>query len=152
MTKFEHLQRGILALSRSREWATAAGEWSLETVYFAGAAQTCLCTHSPIIEICVLLNEQTRASVEVGNCCVKRFLKLPSDTVFDAIKRIQKDPAKALNEAAIDLFHRKKWLTDYEAAFCRNTRAKRSLSGKQAAVRQRINKKVLDWLKNQRTN
>lgn len=120
-------------------------------MYFAGSAQTYLCTHSPIIEVCVLLNEQTKARVEVGNCCVKRFLNLPSDTVFDAIKRIQKDPAKALNEAAIDLFHRRQWLTDYEASFCRSTRAKRSLSGKQAALRQRINTKILDCLKSQPT-
>lgn len=150
MTKFEHLQQGILALSKSQQWEAAASEWKLQSVYFAPMAQSCLCTHSPIKEICVLTNSLTRATTEVGNCCVKKFLNLPSDSIFEAIKRIQKDSTTALNEEAIELFHRKEWLTEYEAGFCRNTRNKRKLSQKQADIRLRINNKVLARLNSHR--
>ena len=149
MTKFEHLQRGILALSNSGDWERASSEWTLQTIYFAPVAQTCLCTHSPIKEICVLVNSRTAATTEVGNCCVKRFLGLPSASIFASIKRIEKDITKALGEEAIELFHSKQWLSDFEARFARDTASKRTLSAKQANLRQRINTNLLTRLKNQ---
>ncbi|MBJ6926973.1 hypothetical protein JG631_19165, partial [Vibrio cholerae] len=62
-----------------------------------------LCRHFPIIEICNLKNKINSNYATVGNCCVKKFIGLPSDKIFQAIKRVRKDDQKSLNAEAI--FH-----------------------------------------------
>ena len=68
-------------------------EWSLEHVYRVDGDEpgTCICTHFPILEICVLENAETEEDVEVSNCCVKRFMDIPSDTIFAAVRRVRQD-------------------------------------------------------------
>ena len=146
MTKFEHLQAGILQFSQAAEWEAARLEWTLHQVYFNPMTQTCLCTHSPIMEVCVLENPLTRHRVEVGNCCVKRFLELPSGLIFDALKRVRQQDTNALNEEAVRFFHQKGYLTDWDKAFYLDTLRKRKLSARQQTVRQRINQKVMRQL------
>ena len=91
----------ILQRSVARTWDEAKLEWSLLEVYESEEPETCLCGHFPIVELCVLLNRRNKNQATVGNCCVKRFVGLPSEKIFQAVKRVRKDTSKSLNAEAI---------------------------------------------------
>jgi len=75
--------------------------------------------------------------------CVKNFLGLPSNKIFDAIRRVAKDRGKALNAETIAHAHQHGWINDWERNFSIDTMQKRVLSDKQQAIRQEINRKIL---------
>lgn len=79
----------------------------------------------------------------MGNCCVKKFIGLPSNLIFQAIKRVRKNLKKSLNIEAINYAHRNKWISDWEHTFSLDTCRKRVLSDKQMAARINVNQKVL---------
>jgi hypothetical protein len=139
----QQLKREILLRGKSADWEVAKREWSLVGIDEAEVAQTCLCGHYPIIEVCAIHNRLTHLHVEVGNVCVKRFLGIRSDQIFDGIKRIRKFPDRSLNSACIAFFGQRDVLTDWEYNFCSDTQLKRNLSEAQLRVRHRINDKVL---------
>jgi hypothetical protein len=143
------LTQEIIALSNSNTWESAKNEWQLSEIYEEEEPSTCLCGHYPIIEICVLRNRFNGNETIVGNVCVKKFLGLPSDRIFAAIKRISKDNSKSLNKEAIEYMNERGWLTDWEYGFCCNTMKKRVLSEKQMNSRVGINQKLLRQSKNQ---
>lgn len=98
----EHkLTQEILNRSISDTWDIAKLEWRLDE------AGTCLCGHYPIIETCILQNIKNNNYATVGNCCVKKFIGLPSDGIFNAIKRVRKDITQSLNIEAIRHAHKK---------------------------------------------
>ncbi len=72
----------ILERSVAQTWDEARREWSLYEIYEADEPETCLCGHFPIIELCVLRNRHNGIQATVGNCCVKHFIGLPSDRIF----------------------------------------------------------------------
>lgn len=146
MTKLDHLQTEIMALSISGVWEMAVLEWELVGVFINDQTQTCLCTHKPIKEVCILSHRQHKGQVEVGNCCVNRFLGIPSGTIFDAIKRVMDDETKLLNEAAVRFFAEWGVVSAWERTFYLDTFRRRLLTDKQADVRLRINQKVLRHL------
>ncbi len=88
----------IIQRSVSKTWDAAKLEWSLLEVYEADEPETCLCGHFPIIELCVLVNRRNKHRATVGNCCVKKFIGLPSDKIFQAVKPIRKDGARSLTQ------------------------------------------------------
>jgi hypothetical protein len=133
----------IIARSVAKNWDKARLEWDLKQVYREDEPQTCLCGHTPIIEICVLQNRRNGNFADVGNVCVTKFLGLESDLIFLGLKRVAKDGHKALNEAAINYAFEQCWINEWERDFCLNTVRKRSLSSKQAAKRTEINRLVL---------
>jgi len=139
----EKLIRGIIILSLSETWEMAKIEWELDQIYFADEPETCLCGHYPIIELCEIKNNKNSNRAIVGNCCVKKFIGLPSDKIFQAVKRVRKDGGKSLNGEAIDLAHSKKWINDWEYGFYVDTFRKRKLTDKQITKRRQINEKVL---------
>ncbi|HEY0043226.1 MAG TPA: hypothetical protein VGB62_01640 [Allosphingosinicella sp.] len=94
----------ILALSNSADWDEAKAEWELHFVYEDPSDRSCECEHSPIHQICVIKNRKNGRSTEVGNVCVKRFLRLMSNRLFAVIRRLQWDVNKSLNPAALKLF------------------------------------------------
>jgi len=136
----------IVALSVADTWDEAKLEWSLIDVFKEEEPDTCLCGHYPIIENCVLGNRLNGQQAIVGNVCVKKFLGLPSDKIFQAINRIAQDNERSLNAEAIDHAHRKGWINDWERKFYFDTMRKRSLSGKQRDKRIQINDKVLTMI------
>lgn len=142
MSEFR-LTKEIVARSNSDVWDFAKREWALAEVYEADQPETCLCGHTPIIEICVLRNRVNGGYAEVGNCCVKKFMGIPSHLIFDGIKRVRRDPTAALNAAAIEHATNRGWISGWEETFLHNTKRKRELSEKQATIRLRINLKVL---------
>ncbi len=144
------LAEEIVKLSVANSWDQAKLEWILQDVYLEEEPSTCLCGHTPIIEICTLKNIKNGNLAEVGNCCVKKFIGLPSDKIFQAIKRIRSDAERALNAEAIDYFRSKGILTKWEYGFCFDTLRKRNLSDRQLEIRVKINRKVLVHMARQR--
>lgn len=137
------LTSGLIALSVSDTWDEAKLEWGLEHIWREDEPDTCLCGHFPIIEICFLRNRRNNNSAIVGNCCVKKFTNLPSDLIFQAVKRIQENEERAINPETIDHAHEKGWINNWERNFYMSTWRKRKLSGAQHTKRVQINQKVL---------
>jgi hypothetical protein len=80
----------------------------------------------------------------VGNCCVKKFIGLPSDLIFKAVKRVRKDNQKSLNAEAVEHAFRKGWINEWEYSFSIDTMRKRVLSAKQLQTRMKVNEKMLN--------
>jgi len=96
------LGQEIVARSVAKVWDTAKTEWGLHEIYEADEPETCLCGHFPIIELCVLINRRNGQLATVGNCCVKKFMGLPSDLIFQAVKRVRADSGRSLNAESIE--------------------------------------------------
>lgn len=141
------LASAIIALSDAENWDAAKLEWALQEVYEAGEPETCLCGHFPIIELCILKNKRNGNHATVGNCCVKKFVGLPSDKIFRAVKRVRKDTSKSLNAEAIKHAFNRGWITEWERDFYFNIMRKRILTAKQASKKQQINELVLQRMK-----
>lgn len=135
------LTSGIISLSQSEIWDKAKLEWVLNEIYQAEEPDTCLCGHFPIIEICILRNKFNGHHATVGNCCVKKFIGLPSDKIFQAVKRVKKDNQKSLNVESIQHGKNKGWLNQWEYDFYMKIMRKRNLSSKQLQKKIQINEK-----------
>lgn len=146
MSEFK-LTTEIISLSESDFWDAAKLEWSLSEVYEAEEPETCLCGHFPIIELCVIQNFKNGHNATVGNHCVKKFLGLESEKIFQAIKRVRKDSEKSLNAEAIEYGYSRGWINDWEYKFSLDTMRKRKLSEKQRQKRIQINKNFSRKLK-----
>ncbi len=143
---FRQLKEAILSRSVAQDWDVAKREWKLVQIYEADEPDTCLCGHTPIIEICVLANTLNGRRAEVGNRCVKRFLGLRSDLIFTGVKRIRTDINKSLNSDSTVFFYEQGIINKWEYDFQNNTHSKRILSGKQMETRKNINMKVLNYI------
>ena len=141
---FKRLSQAIRAMSKATDWETARKEWALVDIIEADEAETCLCGHHPILEICEIHNRVTGQTTEVGNVCVKRFLGVRSDLIFTGVKRVRKDLKKSLNADCIAFFRQRGLLTDWEYGFLQDTLRTRHLTSKQLETRKQINRKVLD--------
>ena len=142
------LTEEIITRSVADKWWTAKKEWRLESIEFADRDEpgVCLCGHRPIIELCFLRNRENGNQTMIGNCCVKKFLKLGSQKVFAAIRRIAEDPERAVNAETIALAVERGWINDWERRFLTDTMRKRRLSQSQRGKRLQINKKLLRCL------
>jgi hypothetical protein len=140
---FQRLKSAILPLSRAADWEMAKREWRLIGISEADEPESCPCGHFPIIDLCTISNSLTSQSIDVGNVCVKRFLGLRSDLIFNAVKRIRKELSKSIGADAAVFFHAQGVINDWEYSFVNSTLRKRALSFKQLETRQRINAKIL---------
>lgn len=136
----------LIKLSSSQKWDEAKLEWQLIDVEKVEDAESCLCGHYPILEICTIKNIKTTKSARVGNCCVKKFNN-QSDKIFKAISRIKKDKTKSLNAETIDFAFGKKYISEWERNFYFDVMRKRNLYPKQIAKKESINGKVLSKIK-----
>lgn len=143
---FAVLKAGILEMSAADKWETAKDEWQLTHIYQSGFSKTCLCGHNPIMEICVLHNETTGKTTEVGNQCVKRFLGLRSDLIFTGVKRVKENVTKSLNAEATQFFFDQNVLNDWEYEFQMNTINRRKMTPRQRDIRRKINEKVVEFV------
>lgn len=146
------LTKEIISRSQSKVWDLAKLEWVLHEIYEADEPETCLCGHFPIIEICNLRNKFNEQFATVGNCCVKKFIGLPSDLIFQAVKRVRKDNQKSLNAESLQYAFEKGWINDWERQFSIDTMRKRNLTPKQLATRQKVNEKMLNNMKRNNPN
>ena len=142
------LTKEIIRCSVADVWWTAKTEWFLGSIGYASRDEpgTCLCGHFPIIELCFLRNRENGNQAVIGNCCVKKFLKLGSEKVFDAIRRIAQDPERSVNAETIALAAGRGWISDWEHGFLKDTWRKRCLSERQKTTRVKLNKKILRYL------
>jgi hypothetical protein len=146
MGEFKLIQE-ITSLSESDSWNIAKSEWVLNEIFFSENPDTCLCGHYPIKELCEIKNRLNNKLVVVGNCCVKKFIGLPSDNIFQGLKRVMKDYSKSLNIDAIEIALYKDWINDWEYKFYVDTFRRRKLSEKQLIKRTQINEKVIRMIK-----
>lgn len=137
------LAREIVALSAADRWDRARLEWQIEDIYIQPEPETCLCGHFPINELCVLRNTKNGNAAVVGNVCVKKFMELRSDKMFDAIKRVAADETRALNVEAIEHAFARSWINKWERDFYLDTWRLRVLSDNRETKRIQINRKVL---------
>jgi hypothetical protein len=144
------LFKEIIDRSVADNWEEAKREWELEEIYHEDEPLTCLCGHTPIIEICVLRNRRNGNDAIVGNVCVNKFLGIESDLIFQGLRRIQEDISKGLNAAATLYAFEKKWINGWEKDFSLDTNKKRKLSDKQQAKREQINRRILMRTSNRR--
>ena len=142
MSEFK-LTTDIVARSVSSVWDAAKLEWTLHEVYQAEDPDTCVCGHFPIIELCVLRNKLNRELATVGNCCVKKFIGLPSDLIFQAIKRVRVDATKSLNGESLAHAKEKGWINQWEYDFYLKIMRKRNLTTKQTEKKLQINRKFM---------
>jgi hypothetical protein len=142
-----HVQliEGIIARAQAKKWEQAKLEWGLANIYEAerGYPETCLCGHFPIIELCVLRNRINQSTVTVGNVCVKKFIGLPSNKIFEAVKRVRVDIKRSLNDETIDYAWERGWIPSKDKAFYKNINSKRNLTGAQRAWKTDVNNRVL---------
>lgn len=137
----------ILAASIAQDWDEAKAEWELNFVYIDPEDRGCTCEHSPIHQICVIKNRKSSKMLEVGNVCVRRFLRLLSNRIFSVIKRLQSDIQKSLNPASLDLFYdRGVILFDERQEYLSFWRKRTSLSDEQKALKADVNARVLDYV------
>ena len=137
------LREEIIALSINKKWHVAKNEWVIDYIVFQDEPETCLCTHTPIKELCYLKNRFNEKTALVGNICVKKFLGLGSDPIFRCIKKITKDDTKGLNPETIEYAKGKGWINEWEYGFSFDTCQKRALSPSQLDKRIRINHKIV---------
>ena len=142
----------LLALSQSDVWREAQLEWEFATIYQGQGDDSCLCGHTPIIELCKLRNKLNANTAIVGNCCVKRFLNMQIDQIFDAVKRIERDPRRSVNLRTLNQAISEAWITEWEYDFYKQIQKKQfgKLSPKRAAKKIEVNHKILRRIRNRR--
>lgn len=145
--KYQLVSR-IVRLSHADEWETALKEWKLERIYKTKDTMSCLCGHTPINNICVLRNTINNRSALVGNCCVKKFMGIPSDMIFTAVDRVSKDDSKSANHQSLQLARERNIISQWEYVFYMNTLNKRKLTPKQLDIRRKVNQKLLRLTQN----
>jgi hypothetical protein len=143
MSSQEKLHDHIIGLSNADSWQNARSEWILESVYHSEQPETCPCGQFPIVEICVIRNRFNGNTTEVGNVCVKNFLKLPSEGLFKSIRYVREDASRSFSIEMILYAYEKRIINDWEYKFYGSIRGKRRLSGKQLTKKDQINSKIL---------
>jgi hypothetical protein len=133
----------ILKRSVSPTWDLAKLEWQLIEIYETEDPDECLCGHNPIMEICVLQHRQNKTNVIVGNTCVNKFLGYPTDSIFQALKRVKVDVQKSFNRDAISFAFEKKWINEWENKFYLDIIDKRILTDKQIKKKRQINDRLM---------
>jgi|TARA_R110002124_G_C8614306_1_gene485660 hypothetical protein len=140
----------IISRSKSNTWHEAKREWEFFQAEFAdrGDDNSCLCGHSPIVELCYLVNEHTKEEVIVGNVCVTKFMdiEVPVKKILPPLLRIKKDSSSSVNQEVLNLVYDKTIINDWEFNFYSDTKQKRKLSYKQKDNRIKINQKIIRGL------
>jgi hypothetical protein len=136
----------ILALSEATGWDLAKEEWDLADLFRAGEDEPgrCLCGRFPIYECCVIRNRETGHKAMIGNVCVRKFLGLPADKIFAGMNRIARKLLAAMTSEALAFARERSWVNDREFEFYADTARRRSLTAKQSAYREAINRRVLE--------
>lgn len=141
---FERLKAHILPLSVATTFDAAKREWSLEWIEVSEEFDHCPCGQQ-IKEHCYIRNNENGNKTYVGNVCVNNFLGIDTGTVFAGLKRIAADSSANPNEDLIVLAYKAGYLYDEdEYKFLMQTRNKRSLSAKQIAWKQKINRRIVN--------
>lgn len=148
----EILMREIIARSRATDWESARREWTLEGVQLlinGEASGICLCGHQPIRELCEIANQITGVTAVVGNCCVKRLLGLPSQIIFDSIRRVEKDETQSFNLRTLTFLRHRGVISSSDFWESVDTCRWRTISENLRALRLRVNAAGLSYFRRQ---
>ena len=77
-------------------------------------------------------------------------MKLPSNKMFAAIKRVTADATKAFNVELIEHAFAKGWINQWERGFYLDMWRKQKLSDRQMATRLQVNQKILAQVRTNR--
>jgi len=147
------LTEEIINLSESKLWESAKLEWNFEYAYQSEQAQTCLCGHSPISNICIIKNFKNLIETEVGNCCVNKFIGIDEgNKIFLSIKKIKNDRTKSISLEVIEYLKKKKIIDQIEFRFYIDILRKRNLSYKQLEFKKKINQKFVDFTSSEKNS
>lgn len=141
---FKALQEHILSLSVAKSWPLAVREWELFGIEKSEEPGSCPCGQT-ILEHCFLRNRVNDEQTHVGNVCVNRFMALDTKGLFNGLRKIAKDDTARPNQELIEYALKAGFLfgtNEYE--FLVNMRGRRSLSAKQIAWVQKINRRILN--------
>jgi hypothetical protein len=142
---FERLRDHILPLSLADNFEVAKSKWILEAVKVSEEVDSCPCGQE-IKEHCYIRNKFTGHQTYVGNVCVNRFIGIDTGTLFDGLKRIQRDSNANANLAVIEYAEFKGFIFENEPDFLRATIRKRKLSTAQIAWKIKINRRILNQI------
>ncbi|MDA7632958.1 hypothetical protein N8766_02510 [bacterium] len=138
------LAQEIISRSEADDWDDAKREWEVQSICKGDDPETCACSHTPIFEVCTLVNTKNDESLIVGNHCVTQFMGLGTDKLFRSIAKVSEDRSKALNDGVILYASEHGWINGWEEHFYLDTWRKRKMSMKQLAIRERINTTILE--------
>ena len=138
----------ILELSFCENWQDAKDEW--EYLYSDEIhGSECICGH-PITEVCTVHNKFTGHTVEVGNCCVKKFMADTSlagraNRDFKIIKGIQRNPIYSIQDSTFLIeCVSDGTISENSYRFYRDINRKRKLSPQQYKWKYDINLAILN--------
>lgn len=133
----------IIDRSEADTWEEAKEEWFLQYIEMAGEGEdySCLCTHPHIKELCYIANKKNGNEALVGNCCVKKFMEMESDLLFQAIRRGK------VNSAMIEYAFSHNMISKWENSFMLDVMRKRKMTVKQRAVYDRVSDKIFGGLR-----
>lgn len=97
--------------------------------------RTCICTHFPIKEICVIHNRKNGRELELGNCCIKLFMPFEA-RVASSLTR------KSLSQDLIMFAFQRKVIREKDKDFLLDVRLKRKLSIKQMAYQSSLKRMI----------
>lgn len=137
------LPESIVARSVADNWQAAKLEWTLDRIYKSDSTDRCLCGHV-IRECCLIKNHHTGKDAVVGTCCVKKFLELDTQGLFNALQRIADNLGRSPSVALIDFAFQRRWIDGWQQQFSIDTHRKRKLSPRQKAKRVEINQAILE--------
>ncbi len=142
MAQLSPLQQELLSMSRDMEWDIARFEWQMIDLWQEQGG-TCLCGQHPITDHCLIHNRMTGAQAVIGNHCVRQFQNHDYSNLFDAVRRIRKNPESATPAVLVKQAAKFGWLAPHELKFTLSTFRKHSLSTKQRDWRVAINRKLV---------
>jgi hypothetical protein len=140
MNKRTILEREIVSESVADKYEDCNLEWYLPKggIRINPHYQTCRCTHYPIKYVCRIVNRLNNNRMEIGNCCVKRFLGEDYIRAFASLERIMLNERKPMNPALIHLVHQWGWVTDVERRWLERTWKKRKASPARIEINRRV--------------
>lgn len=146
------LSQEMIKLSVADKWSDAKLEWKLDFILKIEDEETCLCSHTPIKELCYMKNIKNNNTAIIGNVCVTKFIGIDSERIFLSIRNIYINRDKAINEDLALYAKDKNLINEWEYNFSISTLSKRarSLTDKQLEKRIIINNKLIDAIKAKR--
>jgi hypothetical protein len=140
---FGRLQEHILPLSNSTEFYSAKNEWKLTGIEIQEDWDNCPCGKD-IKELCYIENQLNGNKTYVGNVCVNQFIGIKTGNLFAGLKRIANDAKANANKDLIIHAYQLGYIFEKEYSFLMDTKLKRTLSPKQAAWKEKINRRIVN--------
>lgn len=144
----------IIALSRAKTWQVVVKEWQLDYIERLEPGEdpgSCLCGHTPIIELCHIRNTITDNTAIVGNHCIRKFEKEDSahevfkdiPKIFRSVNKLLKDESATASKALLDYACQKEVLTKRQVNRYKRDKGKRYLRASERHYRIKCNNLII---------